>query len=536
MYTNMRLYTKDYLNFKVIDDAGNCITEFQGVQRAQKALPGDEVNKDGSFKKRVKHPPIVGVLKLNNKIKYGLTSRNVPIHLFEPMNKAYPHMLVSSDQKSSCNVLAVIQFEAWDQSRFPRGSLIRIIGDCGSMEAEAESLLLRYSPLSYPKKFEISPLYETELSNRAVLPGFTFNIDPPGCEDVDDVFTVEKTDDIYTVSISIKDVASAIEPESVLDIYASNVGQTLYPASNKPKHMLPPSLGIKCLSLLPGKSRNCITLSIKWSADKGILDKNVSLTRLSVDEAFTYDEADNSTKWYMNVIKCISESIHGSPLPSSHEWVETLMIYYNTEIGNLLHKSKTGILRAHDAPDVDKLKKILDIDESLKMLAYSSAKYVAGHTDSYHWGLLSKSYAHASSPLRRYADLFNQQCLHKILKANKISETPAVLCSKLNMLGKDAKSFERDTFFLNHLSHEAMEVEGILVDIIPEKEKVQVWVSRWNRMIRVPCTVEFNMVKPRDGTQGFMIHHGVKVKITYMINYESARWKDRILFRIVEVL
>jgi len=81
-----------------------------------------------------------------------------------------------------------------------------------------------------------------------------------------------------------------------------------------------------------------------------------------------------------------------------------------------------------------------------------------------------------------------------------------------------------------------MEVEGILVDIIPEKEKVQVWVSRWNRMIRVPCTVEFNMVKPRDGTQGFMIHHGVKVKITYMINYESARWKDRILFRIVEVL
>ena len=532
----MKLYTKDYLNFKVIDDTGDCITEFKGVERAQKALPGDEVNKDGSLKKRAKHPPIVGVLKLKNKIKYGLTSRNVPIHLFEPMNKAYPHMLVSSDQKSSCNVLAVIQFEAWDQSRFPRGSLIRIIGDCGTMEAEAESLLLRYSPLSYPKKFEISPLYETELSNRPALPGFTFNIDPPGCEDVDDVFTVEKTDDTYTVSISITDVASAVDSGSVLDIYASNVGQSLYPASDKPKHMLPPNLGIECLSLLPGKSRNCITLSIIWSPDRGVLDKKVCLTTLSVNKAFTYDEADKSTEWYMNIIKGISESIHGSALASSHEWVETLMIYYNTEVGNILRKSNTGILRSHDAPDIDRLNKWLSIDPTLKMLAYSSAKYTPGHTDSFHWGLSSKSYAHASSPLRRYADLFNQRCLHKILKGADTPETPALLCSKLNILGKDAKSFERDTFFLNNLSHEIMDIQGILTEIIHEKEKVEIWVPSWNRMIRFPCSIESGMVKPRDGSSMFNIELGNKVKITYMINYESARWKDRILFRIVEVL
>ena len=537
----MRLYTKDYLNFKVFDDNGITIKEFCGVEPTKKALPGDEVHEDGSLKKRAKHPPIIGVLKLKNKIKYGFTSRNVPIHLFEPLNKAYPPILVSSDDKRGSNILALVQFEAWDQSKFPRGSLLKIIGDCGHIHAEAESLLLRYSPLNYPKKFEISPSYQTEISKRTILKGITFNIDPPGCEDVDDVFTVERVSqepEEYIICISITDVAAAIEADSVLDIYASNVGQTLYPESQKPKHMLPPSIGIECLSLLPNKLRNCISLSIRWSPEKGILEKSLGLNALSVNKAFTYDEADTCHEWYMTVIKKLSEAVSECPLPSSHEWVETLMILYNYEVGQLLRSSNTGILRAHEAPDTEKLKRWTDIDPTLKTLSYSSAKYVPGHIDAYHWGLESESYAHASSPLRRYADLYNQRCLHTILRGETTDKTSMLLCANLNLLGKDAKAFERDTFFMNRLSQTTTNVEGIFVDYSKQKEKATIWISSWKRIIRVPCVFdsEFGIIKPRDGSEPIRLAIGTKVEISYMVNYESARWKERILFRIVKTL
>jgi len=532
----MRLYTKDYLNFKVIDDQGHCIKEIFGVETLNKALPGDEVTEDGSLKKRIRHPPIVGVLQFKNKIRYGFTSRNVPIYLFEPLNKAYPYILVSSIEKDlSSNMLALVQFEAWEDTKFPRGSLSRILGPCGCPNAEAESLLLRYSPLNYPKKVDLS-VATTDEYLRNNIGGVTFNIDPPGCEDVDDVFSVEITEGgRYRVWVSITDVASAIQEDSVLDLYSQNVGQTLYPVIHKPKHMLPPSIGIEHLSLLHSKKRQCISLMIDWSPQTGMTDKQFKLTNLAVDKAFTYDEADKSDEWYMRVIKELSGSIRGSTQESSHEWVETLMIFYNTEFGKLLRQHNTGILRSHDAPDLEKLEKWATIDPSLKMLAYTSAKYTPGHTETRHWGLSSDSYAHASSPLRRYADLYNQRCFYKILSGSS-SETPQILCRNLNLLEKDSKAFQRDSFFMNVLSQECINVEGIFIEHDSIKQKARVWVPSWKRIINVPCSLDNGKICPRDGTSRFDIKIGDHVDISYSLNYDSARWKERILFRIVRVI
>ena len=532
----MRLYTKDYLNFKVINDEGNCVKEVVGVEGVNRALPGDEVAEDGSLKKRARHPPIVGVLQFKNKIRYGFTSRNVPIYLFEPLNKGYPYILVSSTEKDlSNNVLAVVQFEAWEDTKFPRGSLTRILGPCGSQDAEAESLLLRYSPLSYPKKFDL-PVAVSNEPLRTNIGGITFNIDPPGCEDVDDVFTVEVSHSgTYKIWVSITDVASAIQEDSVLDLYARSVGQTLYQVIQKPKHMLPPSIGIEHLSLLPGKRRQCISLMIDWSPQTGITDTQFKLTNLAVDKAFTYDEADKSNEWYMDVIKALSGTIRGSTRESSHDWVETLMIFYNTEFGKLLREHNTGILRSHDAPDLEKLEKWATIDPSLKMLAYTSAKYTPGHTETSHWGLSSDSYAHASSPLRRYADLYNQRCFYKILSGST-TETPQALCKNLNLLEKDSKAFQRDSFFMSVLSQETINVEGIFIEHDSIKQKARVWVPSWKRIINVPCSLDNGKICPRDGTSVFDIKIGDHVDISYSLNYDSARWKERILFRIVRVI
>jgi hypothetical protein len=113
-----------------------------------------------------------------------------------------------------------------------------------------------------------------------------------------------------------------------------------------------------------------------------------------------------------------------------------------------------------------------------------------------------------------------------------------LLCANLNLLGKDAKAFERDTFFMNRLSQTTTNVEGIFVDYSKQKEKATIWISSWKRIIRVPCVFdyEFGIIKPRDGSEPIRLAIGTKVEISYMVNYESARWKERILFRIVKTL
>jgi len=534
----MKLYTKDYIKFKFLDENGISIKEIIGVEHVKRALPGDEVDEDGTLIKRVEQPPIVGIVHLKSKTKYGMTSRGVPIYLFEPLNKAYPLMIVGSTEKgATTNMIGIAKFEEWkEESKYPRASLINMIGPCGDLTVERESLLLRYSPWKYPKNFEISPGYNAALKKRPFLKDFTFNIDPPGCEDVDDIFTLEKLDvDIWALTVSITDVATAIEEDSILDLYAQKVGQSLYPAGASPKHMLPPNLSTKELSLLPEKERNCISLKSVWSTTFGtqLGEPQFILTRASVDKAYTYDQAQEEDREEFKVLKHITQAIAKKSLPSSEEVVEALMIYYNNEVGKVLKKANTGILRSHSAPDQKRLERWEGIDPTLRMLAYSAATYVPGHTEAFHWGLNLNNYAHASSPLRRYADLYNQRCLLKILQGESAPQTSERICIGLNQLQKDAKSFERDSFFLHALANTRWRpVHATVLEILEEKQTIQCWVPTWNRVIKIRCDIVNHFVTPRDGSEGFTIQIGGTVYLNYHIQWQNARWKDKIIFNI----
>ena len=534
----MKLYTKDYVKFKLLDENGLIVKEVIGVEHVKRALPGDEVDEDCNIIKRAEYPLIVGIVHLQSKTKYGMTSRGVTIYLFEPLNKAYPLMIVGSTEKGvTTNMIGLARFEAWeDGSKYPRVSLVNMVGPCGDLMVERESLLLRYSPWKYPKVFEISSGYGEALKKRPLLKGFTFNIDPPGCEDVDDIFTIEKLDsDNWALTVSITDVATAIEAGSILDLYAQKVGQSLYPTGASPKHMLPPKLGTKELSLLPNKQRNCISLRSVWSTTFGVHigEPQFILTRASVDKAYTYAEAQEEGREEFKVIKHITQVIAKKSLPTSEELVEALMIYYNNEVGKALKKANTGILRSHSAPDQERLERWESIDPILKMLSYSAATYVPGHIEALHWGLGLDNYAHASSPLRRYADLYNQRCLLKIIRGESVLETSEMTCISLNCLQKDAKSFERDSFFLHALADTRWRsVHATLLEVSEEKQVIQCWVPTWNRVIRVRCSLTERFVTPRDGSASFTVTVGQTVYLSYHIQWQNARWKDKIIFSV----
>ena len=520
----MKLFTKDYLRFQVHDD-GQCIKEFTGIEQAAKALPGDQVTADGALLIRTEHPPLVGVVHLQSKTKYGITTRGYPIYLFEPLNKAYPLMIVGCSENSTSNMIGLAKFESWSSgAKYPRANLIRLLGPCGDPEVEAESLILRYSPWPYPKAATLSPNYESELLKRPMIQGYTFNIDPPGCEDVDDVFSIEKYSDIDTttwhLTISITDVATAIEEGSPLDIHSKRTGQSLYPLGSEPKHMLPPSISTLALSLGPNRLRNCISLRMIWSEDLSeILSSEIILAKTLVNKAYTYREAQEERRHELQILKKMVNRIANRPVETSEEWVETLMIHYNNEIGKYLKSHKTGILRSHAKPDEEKIRLWTAIDPCLEKLAYSAATYCSSSSelDSMHWGLGLTDYTHASSPLRRYADLYNQRCVLAVIHGMDTIYPSEELCKDLNTLGKNAKSFERDMFFLEALSEDDSYVTGTVVEI--KTKKLQIWVPAWNRLVNVK-----NSDEP--------VEIGDKVSLDYYVQYQNARWKDRIVFSV----
>jgi hypothetical protein len=211
------------------------------------------------------------------------------------------------------------------------------------------------------------------------------------------------------------------------------------------------------------------------------------------------------------------------------------MVHYNSEAGKLLKAANLGILRHHSEPDIEKLNELSQIDQSLEKMAFSSATYVTSDSPGRHWGLNVDTYAHASSPLRRYADLYNQRCLLNILKNTdiKMSQNPKILCRKLNQLQKHAKAFERDEFFISTLAKSKDILTPVVIEVNHENQYVKVWSKEWNRILRIKTLIKKTeqgyCVETKDGIQ-VPIQLKEKIVITYYVNYEKAQWKDKIIF------
>ena len=263
------LQTKDYNEFIILSDTGNELHRFTGAKLANKCLPGDHVNWNGSkcqLELRDEHPPIVGTLELTNKSKYGLTSRGAPIYLFTTYNKSYPHFIVGcSDKEVAKNKIGLIKFDDWTaSSTFPRGQLQQVLGVSGNFKAETEALMWQACPWKYPKG--PYPAQSKENILRKELKGYTFNIDPIGCKDVDDVLTFEELDKgKWLITITISDVATYVEDGTTVDIFASLIGQTLYDNSGTVlRPMLPREYSEEPCSLIPGKESYGISLQFIW--------------------------------------------------------------------------------------------------------------------------------------------------------------------------------------------------------------------------------------------------------------------------------
>jgi exoribonuclease R len=481
---------------------------------------------------------IAGTLELTSKVRYGMTSRGVPIFRFIPYDRTLgPFAVGCSSRELFYNVHAIVEPGEKKENEYktlPRATLVQNLGR-PTPASEEKVLLAAYAhdnqkSLTHRAPFVFLPKCEEE---RVKLSGHTFHIDPPGCKDVDDTFTFswDSAKCVWHCSINIADVSAYVEEGSPLDREAAVRATTFYtPQGAAAEPMLPRELSEKHASLLPDENpKKTLSLCFDY-AKKELMNISWKLTETQTNTSYTYDEADDIVDYSldMTILQEIAVVLGGSA-ESSHDWVATLMIFYNKQAGELLAKHGTGILRHHKGPGQSngegEGEGIEGIEGIPKFLAYESAEYCQPSQGNTHFGLGINNYAYASSPIRRYADLVNQRAIKKILKGEKPADIPLVLIQELNRREKQAKAFSRDLFFMTCLSVSSQDNQVIGVVMSSEQRetylKTTIWVPEWRRKIKSKGLRQQQSLTP-----------GSKVSIRWYDQPTQPRWKERIVFNI----
>ena len=530
------LCTKNYKEFAIKDANGLVIKEFLGAKNANRALPGDivQATESGcSLLDRKQTMPIAGLLELSSKTKYGFTNRHHPMYLFTPFNESYPQFIVgSSERDTSKNRPGVIHFEKWTEAdNLPRGALIQLL------ETDEDALSWTYTPIACTKYKGALPeaVNEVEIGKRPLIKAF--HIDPPGCLDVDDVLTIDQVDGETYVTITISDVAAHVSSGHPLDVRASEIAETFYQDGLKPRHMLPSSLSESLLSLLPSEKPK-LGLSLQFPLGD-ITCVRWFESAVQTTATYTY-ESIYTNRALCESIQTMAHAL-GEDSTDSHKWIEAAMKFYNIQAAILLRASQTGLLRSHEAPDQVKLDNLLKVGPELKFLAYNSATYVpADHADPYHYGLEAAVYTHATSPIRRYADLVNQRSIKCIIngKASDIVPIPSTLPKHLNARAKLAKCHDRDLIFIRALRSEKRQVSGKILSMVANDGiiKLSVYVNEWQQVVKIKYNGspdEHDTIVSKDEKTKLTISIGQSVAVHYFADMTARNWKRRMILRIV---
>jgi exoribonuclease R len=436
---------------------------------------------------------ISGIVHLKSKTIYGFTSNKTPIYLFQPFDESVQPFLVGCSEKDRSQNIVGLAKIIESSGRIGRGSLEKILGKCGDRSVEESAMLWRYAPIRWNSRKIPSINYPS--FDRYILDVPTINIDPEGCTDIDDCISI--WDD--KIAITIADVHEWILSNPWLVEKASQIGQTTYKNGKIAVPMLPPELSDNLCSLLPLKER----LGISLICNQDLTNIRIEPTVIINKKTYSYENVKDATDFPIDILQKVVERIAGAEVDDPHKWVEHLMIFYNRYVASHI---QNGIWRGHAAPDAERLEMYSKLGPDVERLAYSSAMYY--DTPSKHWGLGDVLYCHATSPIRRWADVVNQSVLkQKIISFDILS---------LNITSKNAKKYERDVFFLERLYEDPSKLKDCIV-LDSNEHRSRVWVPLWNRIITL-----------RLGD----IPSGKKINLDYYLNMDAPSWKKRLVFRV----
>lgn len=332
---------------------------------------------------------------------------------------------------------------------------------------------------------EIQNLYG---ANRVDYSGLhTFTIDDVSTQDMDDAISIERSRDGYSLGIHISDVATFLQPGSLLDQEALKRATSIY-APERTANMLPDALSDDLFSLREGKLRLAMSCMLELNQRLEIVKADIHPSIIRVAKRYTYVEVDEMLyrpDSELHMLYNISSTLEGQriekgafragkreiiagPAPDgglklqeidenspARSTVSEMMVLANRVLAEYGARHKLPLIyRGQTSPDPDSAEHGHDIPEGPAQ-DYSQRsrlkKSFTSVTPARHASLALDAYIQATSPIRRYADIVNQrqllahlatgQVVHSAEDLEKLIEALSDPLAAAQSISKESKRF-----------------------------------------------------------------------------------------------
>ena len=290
-------------------------------------------------------------------------------------------------------------------------------------------------------------------------------IDPSLSSLKDAAVSIRRDGTDYILGIHITNVAGRILEDSIADQVARQNFKSFYEGPVKSNDMIDPKFGYSLFSLDQGFSKPCLSLYVRLSNSGDIKDYHFDFDQVTVSKSLTYEQADsilngevdspikgelfdlievstflkskNKAEAYRKIKELIRRSSYLDYDFSTHSIISETMVLYNNLMAATFDNdgSVPFIYRVHTEPTEQDLKKIIEmlVSKEPQLLSakktelinqvrefYPSATYSTENIG--HHGLGIDAYAHATSPGRRYPDLFSQRLYYELFCTKRTLE------------------------------------------------------------------------------------------------------------------
>ena len=388
---------------------------------------------------------IFGIIDYTNKTQYGKKD-NKFITRFRPLSFSSERtLLIKTSVRLHHNVYAFAEQESG-------ADMLKCVSVCGNVGVDQLDIMSPfYATDTVPKRWK-SPIEITSNSGSLDMTAkAVFSIDGDSTLDVDDAVHYEYTDGFHWIGVHIADVSSTLDSidestrRTFLEQMAANTS-SIYPDGVNKIDMISREVGENQCSLVEGATRNVVSIVFQFDESYGLVGSKLihariinrrKMTYKGVDRIFTnkkLEDLPENRDIYMVRLIMDKQRTHATSgqeygdIPEeciSRAMVAKLMILYNTHIAKYLYAANPlSIIRVHyrseeDADTSSLHPDVLPIIQRMK--SYKGYYRVAGDcapADAVHSSLGLTYYTHATSPIRRFVDLWNQICLKNVLSAS----------------------------------------------------------------------------------------------------------------------
>jgi exoribonuclease R len=432
---------------------------------AHNLFHNDEVNinEDGSLHILFRSLPqyLVGELELYSSHIFKSSTRT-PLYIFRPIDTHYPKFYVHSNgrTKYNRNILISINELDWNaNNNLPHGKVYHIYGLYDDIFAMEHALCDHYNLLDDDYRLKNIPIvkYGYEIS-RTNIENEIYSIDPVGCLDIDDAFSIKIDNNYFHLWIHIADVYSNLMSwydDASYIVSHLHQGSSVY-LRTQIKHMLSSIWAKNICSLLEGTVKNMLTLYIRLDEDDNIIC-NLYPSVGKITKNYNYDNSVKLCRDYYNKVNKIYSIFlkkYGNDnmcdnIDNTHKFIEALMIIYNLYYGNEITKEwpykllrvqkneKYNMVICQDDINYDK-----DLRKFLMIIYRNNASYSLIEGTDEHSSLGVYGYTHATSPIRRRIDLINQMMYYN---KNMVKRDIMIgIVSDINDYEKRVKRLTRD--------------------------------------------------------------------------------------------